>query len=142
MQISAVATPNRKQAERQRRSCSSLLMKNIFLCLVFTLAMLYQEVLEGVILTLALSKREKTLAEFSLQSVCYVAGKLTQRYDFILLFTWHFIVLCFVALLRNKDKLTTGYSLGSRSQKRCSWLGQVIIVNRPLNTIAAVPETS
>ena len=88
-------------------------MKKIFLYLVFTFKMLYLEVLEGVILTPALSKRGKTLAEFLLQSVCHVAGKLTQSYDFTLPSTWNFIVFSFVALLRNKDKLTISYSLGS-----------------------------
>ena len=104
--------------------------------------MLYLEVLEGVILIPALSKRGKTLAEFSLQSVYHVAGKLTERYDFTLVFTWNSIVFSFVALLRNKDKLTISYSLGSSSQKRCSYLAQIIIVNRQPNTIAAVAGTS
>ena len=100
------------------------------------------KILEGVILTPALSKRGKTLAEFSLQSVCHVARKLTQSYDFTLLLTWNSIVFSFVALLRNKDKLTISYSLGSSSQKRCSYSSQVIIVNRQPSTIAAVVGTS
>ena len=117
-------------------------MKKIFLYLVFTFEMLYLEVLEGVILTPALSERGKTLYEFSLQSVCHVAGKLTQSSNFTLLFTWIFIVFSFVALLRNKDKQTITYSLGSSSQKRCSYLAQVTIANRQSNTIAAVAGTS
>ena len=100
------------------------------------------KILEGVIFTPALSKRGKTLAEFSLQIVCHVARKLTQSYDFTLLLTWNSIVFSFVALLRNKDKLTISYSLGSSSQKRCSYSSQVIIVNRQPSTIAAVAGTS
>ena len=74
-------------------------MKKIFLYLVFTFEMLYLEVLEGVILTPALSKRGKTLAKFSLQSVCHVAGKLTQSYDFTLLLTWNSIVFFFCCII-------------------------------------------
>ena len=92
-------------------------MKKIFLYLVFTFEMQHLKVLEGVILTPALSKRGKTLAKFSLQSVCHVARKLTQSYDFTLLLTWNSLVFSFVALLRNKDKLTISYSLGSGSRK-------------------------
>ena len=92
-------------------------MKKIFLYLVFTFEMQHLKLLEGVILTPALSKRGKTLAEFSLQIVCHVARKLTQSYDFTLLLTWNSLVFSFVALLRNKDKLTISYSLGSGSRK-------------------------
>ena len=49
----------------------------------------------------------------------------------------------FVALFRSKGKLTIGpsYSLGSSTQKRFEWLEQVIILNRPANTTAAVAKT-
>ena len=85
----------------------------------------------------------KTLVEHSLLSVCHIAGKFTQSYDFTLPSTCNSIVFSFVALLRNKDELTIGlsYSLGSSTQKRFDWLEQVAIVNRPANTAAAVAKT-
>ena len=77
-------------------------MKQIFLGLGFTFEMLYLEVLEGIIMTPALPKRGRMLAEFSLQSVCYVAGNLTQSYDFTLSFTWNSIVFSYVAFYATK----------------------------------------